>query len=86
MGLAPSLLSRLPTPDVAGLFQTGKRREDSPFLFSRLQMQLKKEKSRERKRGERRVRRRKAGREGRKEEGGSKGAREGEGGKERKRG
>lgn len=84
MGLAPSLLSRLPTPDVAGLFQTGKRREDTLSLFSRFQMQLKK-KSRERKRGGRRGRRRKAGREER-EEGVSKGAREGEEGKERKRG
>lgn len=52
MGLAPSLLSRLPTPDVAGLFKTGKRREDTPSLFSRFQMQLKKEKSREKERRE----------------------------------
>ena len=87
MGLAPSLLSRLPTPDVAGLFQTGKRREDTPSLFSRFQMQFKKKKkSRGRKRGGRRGRRRKAGREERKEEGVSKGAREGEEGKERERG
>ena len=47
MGLAPSLLTRLPTPDVAGLFQTGKRREDTPSLFSRFQMQLKKKKKAE---------------------------------------
>ena len=53
MGLAPSLLSRLPTPDVAGLFQTGKRREDTPSLFSRFQMQLKKKAEREREEGER---------------------------------
>ena len=49
MGLAPSLLTRLPTPDVAGLFQTGKRREDTPSLFSRFQMQFKKTKKKERK-------------------------------------
>ena len=51
MGLAPSLLSRLPTPDVAGLFQTGKRREDTRSLFSRFQMQLKKKAEREREEG-----------------------------------
>lgn len=51
MGLAPSLLSRLPTPDVAGLFQTGKRREDTLSLFSRFQMQLKKKAEREREEG-----------------------------------
>ena len=51
MGLAPSLLSRLPTPDVAGLFQTGKRREDTRSLFSRFQMQFKKKAEREREEG-----------------------------------
>ena len=68
MGLAPSLLSRLPTPDVAGLFQTGKRREDTRSLFSRFQMQLKK-KPREKERREEREK--EEGGERRKEGGGS---------------